>query len=38
MMHLIQTFSDLFATAQGWLFETLVQPAVFALGDRKSVV
>nr|WP_205627220.1 sterol desaturase family protein [Herbaspirillum rhizosphaerae] len=32
MMHLIQTFSDLFATAQGWLFETLVQPAVFALG------
>src|SRR5450830_1757887 len=32
MMHLIQIFSDLFATAQGWLFETFVQPAVFALG------
>lgn len=31
-MHIIQTFSDLFATAQGWLFETLVQPLVFQLG------
>nr|WP_197034934.1 sterol desaturase family protein [Herbaspirillum sp. RV1423] len=32
MMHIIQVFSDLFATAQGWLFETVVQPMVFALG------
>ena len=31
MMHLIQVISDLFAIAQAWLFETLVQPAVFAL-------
>ncbi len=32
MMHMIQAFSDLFATVQGWLFETVVQPMVFNLG------
>ncbi|MFX5776782.1 hypothetical protein ABTE06_21015, partial [Acinetobacter baumannii] len=29
---MIQTISDLFATVQGWLFETLVQPLVFFIG------
>ena len=32
MMHMIGAFVDLFAGAQAWLFETLVQPLVFALG------
>jgi hypothetical protein len=32
MMHMIQAFSDLFSSAQGWLFQALVQPLVFALG------
>jgi sterol desaturase/sphingolipid hydroxylase (fatty acid hydroxylase superfamily) len=29
---MIQTISDLFASAQGWLFETIVQPLVFYVG------
>ena len=29
---IVPALTDQFAQAQGWLFETLVQPAVFALG------
>jgi sterol desaturase/sphingolipid hydroxylase (fatty acid hydroxylase superfamily) len=29
---MIQTFLDWFAALQGWLFETVVQPAMFAAG------
>ncbi|QNB09880.1 MULTISPECIES: sterol desaturase family protein [Herbaspirillum] len=34
---MIQTISDLFATVQGWLFETLVQPLVFFTGMGEFV-
>lgn len=34
---MIQTISDLFATVQGWLFETLVQPLVFFIGMGEFV-
>lgn len=37
MLSMIQTISDLFATVQGWLFETLIQPLVFFTGMGEFV-